>query len=123
VKTRTKLILAAVVIAAAVAGWLLVKDDVKGLFAVLGAGGLASLLKAKKPTVNEDSAKKAGEDAKQKILDTPSDTVVASLDADTRAGIDAAKQSGLDAGIAAGLAYLHGSAGDPGAKGGDSGGP
>jgi hypothetical protein len=106
VKTRTRLILAAVVIAAAVAGWLLVKDDVRNLFAILGAGGLASLLKVKKPTVNEAAAKKAGEDAKEKVLDTPPDAVISGLDADTRARIDDAKQ----AGIYAGLAALYGSA-------------
>ena len=121
-KTRTRLILAAVIIAAAIVGWFFISEQFKNWFAILGAGGLASLLGLKKPTVNEDAAKKAGEDAKQKIMDTPPNTVVAGLDADTRAGIDAAKQSGLDAGITAGLADLHGSASGPGAKSGDSSG-
>ena len=95
-KTRTRLILAAVVIVAAVAGWFLLSGQIKNWFAIIGAGGLASLFGLKKPTVNEDTAKKAGEDAKQKVMDTPPDTVVSGLDADTRAGIDAAKHGALD---------------------------
>ena len=91
-KIRTKLIIAAVVIVAAVAGWLLFQGQIKNWFAILGAGGLASLLGLKKPSVDEAKAQKVGEDAKQTVLDTPATTVVASLDPDTRARIDEAKQ-------------------------------
>ena len=88
-KTRTKLILAAVVIVAAVAGLLILKEN---WIAIIGAGGIASLFSIKKPSVNEAEAKKAGEDAKQAVMDTPPATVVSGLDADTRARIDEAKQ-------------------------------
>jgi hypothetical protein len=91
-KTRTKLIVAAVVIVAAVATWFLFKGQIRNWFAILGAGGLAAILGLKKSSVDEAKAQKVGEDAKQKILDTPAATVVAGLDADTRARIDEAKQ-------------------------------
>jgi hypothetical protein len=91
-KTRTKWIIAAVVIVVAAAAWFLFKGQVRNWFAILGAGGLAAILGLKKPSVNEAKAKKAGEDAKQKVLDTPPATVIAGLDPDTRARIDAEKQ-------------------------------
>ena len=91
-KTRTKFIIAAVVIVLAAAAWFLFKGQVRNWFAILGAGGLAAILGLKKPSVDEAKAQKAGEDAKQKVMDTPPATVVAGLDADTRARIDAEKQ-------------------------------
>ena len=120
--TRTKWIVAAVIIIAAAAAWFLFKGQIRNWFAILGAGGIAAILGLKKPSVDEAKAQKAGEDAKQAIMDTPPATVVSGLDADTRAGIDSAKQTGLDAGIAAGLASLHGGASSPGAPSGDSSG-
>ena len=90
--TRTKWIVAAVIIIAAAAAWFLFKGQIRNWFAILGAGGIAAILGLKKPSVDEAKAQKAGEDAKQAIMDTPPATVVSGLDADTRARIDEAKQ-------------------------------
>jgi len=90
--TRTKWIVAAVIVVAAAAAWFLFKGQIRNWFAILGAGGIAAILGLRKPSVDEAKAQKAGEDAKQAVLDTPPATVVSGLDADTRARIDEAKQ-------------------------------
>ena len=90
--TRTKWIVAAVIVVAAAAAWFMFKGQIRNWFAILGAGGIAAILGLRKPSVDEAKAQKAGEDAKQAVMDTPPATVVSGLDADTRARIDEAKQ-------------------------------
>ena len=116
IKTGTKIVMVVVVVAVAI-GFV-----IAGYHWLAGLVGLFGGLTVAQVKAINTKAEKAGQDAKQEVLDTDPHTVVDGLSDDAKGRIDAAKSAGVDAGVATGLDALHRGRGGSGTQGGDQGG-